>query len=604
MTDERTLSPPAVAEAEPAPPADKTKRHQPLRRAAFLAFYVILAIVCFFTIKHELGPGGLQSVAASLRAIEGRHILASVTCTMGVFATLWVMEQAALNRIHAPRATHAKPISALVSNAVSLGSGFGIVSGGALRARLYASAGLDAAGAFYVASAVTLMSLLGGATIASFGLAFMSGETLQGPEWRGLGAAGLGGICILVALAGARGRTFTLFGRRINLPGAAELVFWIALGAFDWVLSAAALFMLLPDHDSMSFAEFTTIFATSHLVAMPTGAPGGLGVFDALMLSAAGGAAPPGQLAAALIVHRALAFLAPVCLGLIGIAALEARHGGRSPQRTATRQESSGRLMHALLQLAIGARWRSGAAPVVKGALFADTTPATTLHALTGQGPILVLAPHPDDDVLGCGGLISAATAAGVEVHIAYLTDGRRSHVGSRHWSAARLIEARRAEARNAAQLLGVEPWRLTFLPNRDGTLLLNANAQRKTARILDELVRRHGIRRIFTSWLHDPHPDHVAAALLAQGMHERRPQLTIISYPVYGRLLPDRTVLHDRNWRAVRLDVREQLDAKRAALGAHRTQITPLIDDALVVFPAPNHGQRAFFTDYETFLE
>lgn len=601
--DEGTL-PPRVMNGAETPQARPRGIPKPLRRALFIAFYAALAIVCFLTIKHQLGPGGFQSVLASLRLIAPGNVAASLGCILGVYATLWAMEQAALNRIHAPRATHMRPVSALAANAVSLGSGFGMLSGGALRARLYAPAGLDTAGAFYVASAVTLMSLLGGATIASLGLVFSQNDIIAGAHWRWLGFAGLGGMGVLVALAGAQGRSFTLFGRRINLPGAAELIVWIAFGAVDWLFSAGALYALLPDRDGIPFETFAPLFAISHFIAMPTGAPGGLGVFDALMLSAASGAAPAGHLAAALIVHRAIAFLAPVCIGLFAIAVLETRNArAAAPQRT---QSDVGRLMHALLQVLIGAPWRAhSGAPVTKGSLFEQgTISPTPLSALTGDGPILILAPHPDDEVLGCGGLIAMAVARGVDVHILYLTDGRRSHLGSRHWSTQRLIATRREEATRAAHVLGVAAANLTFLPNHDGALLFNPAAKRRTKAALVELVQRQCITRIFAPWIHDPHPDHVAAALLARAFARQNASVKLISYPVYGRLLPDPTVLRDRPWQAARLDVHEGLAVKRAALSEHRSQVGHLIDDALLVFPAPNHGQRDFFTDYELFFQ
>src|SRR5262245_24685447 len=62
------------------------------------------------------------------------------------------------------------------------------------------------------------------------------------------------------------------------------------------------------------------------------------------------------------------------------------------------------------------------------------TLPVVTLRDLVGHSPVLVLAPHPDDESLGCGGLIAACQAQGHPVHVLVLTDGAGSHRRSRQY--------------------------------------------------------------------------------------------------------------------------------------------------------------------------
>ncbi|HEY5624375.1 MAG TPA: PIG-L family deacetylase, partial [Gammaproteobacteria bacterium] len=65
-----------------------------------------------------------------------------------------------------------------------------------------------------------------------------------------------------------------------------------------------------------------------------------------------------------------------------------------------------------------------------------------------------MIAPHPDDEVLGCGGTMARHLAAGDHVHVVVVTDGRRSRVAGLKPEA--VAEVRRQEATNAASLLGV----------------------------------------------------------------------------------------------------------------------------------------------------
>ena len=77
---------------------------------------------------------------------------------------------------------------------------------------------------------------------------------------------------------------------------------------------------------------------------------------------------------------------------------------------------------------------------------------------LQGRVP-LILAPHPDDESLGCGGLIAQCCAAGTPPHVVILTDGCNSHPNSQTHPPERLRHLREEEAREALLLLGMPHW-------------------------------------------------------------------------------------------------------------------------------------------------
>jgi LmbE family N-acetylglucosaminyl deacetylase len=66
------------------------------------------------------------------------------------------------------------------------------------------------------------------------------------------------------------------------------------------------------------------------------------------------------------------------------------------------------------------------------------------------------VAPHPDDETLGCGGLISLLAQNGAAFYIVFVTDGSASHRNSTAWPTARLAAQREQEARNALVCLGI----------------------------------------------------------------------------------------------------------------------------------------------------
>src|ERR1700712_473320 len=90
--------------------------------------------------------------------------------------------------------------------------------------------------------------------------------------------------------------------------------------------------------------------------------------------------------------------------------------------------------------------------------------PALTASEMVPHGArAVVVAPHPDDEILAVGGLLAHLARVGTPVLIVAVTDGTASHVGSTEWPVERLVRERPIESRTALHRLGVdtEPVRL-----------------------------------------------------------------------------------------------------------------------------------------------
>jgi LmbE family N-acetylglucosaminyl deacetylase len=230
------------------------------------------------------------------------------------------------------------------------------------------------------------------------------------------------------------------------------------------------------------------------------------------------------------------------------------------------------------------------------------TLPPGDLAAQTGGAPILVLAPHPDDETLGCGGLIAQAVLTGQSVHVLVLTDGTRSHPGSRAWPAARLRRLREAESREAAQALGLAPDRVAFLGLRDAAAPGAGEAAARAAGDIAAHARACGAGALFTTWRHDPHADHQAASRLG-GLAASQLGAALFEYPVWGWTLPPRRLLKVPDLQGFRLDVRAHLPAKRRAIACHRSQLGQVIEDDPSGFTMEPRFVELFTGPFETFL-
>ncbi len=223
-------------------------------------------------------------------------------------------------------------------------------------------------------------------------------------------------------------------------------------------------------------------------------------------------------------------------------------------------------------------------------------------ESLFGTSPVLVLAPHPDDELLGCGGAIAEGCARRHAMHVAILTDGSMSHPNSSTWPAERLRRTREGEARAATAILGVPPDNLLFLGQKDSCAPHEGAAFDAVLQRLCDEIRSRGIGTICASWIGDPHGDHGAAAKLATAA-SRRTGVGHLAYPVWAWTTPDDASLPEVRGGG-RLDVARHLSIKRRAIAAHATQYSGMIHDDPTGFRLSSAFLAHFDRPWEAFLD
>jgi LmbE family N-acetylglucosaminyl deacetylase len=199
----------------------------------------------------------------------------------------------------------------------------------------------------------------------------------------------------------------------------------------------------------------------------------------------------------------------------------------------------------------------------------------------------LVVAPHPDDETLGCGATIARKAAAGAAVTVVIVSDGRRSH-SSAEISPAELAAIRRSEAERAVQRLGPKV-ALIFLDFPDGELSAHTEA---IASRLRQFIADLAPQDILSPALAEPPSDHstVAAAVRTAWRAEGGPG-RLLEYPVWLwsqwpwtsnrspahlALDPLRATLATPT---VKVSTDDYLDVKTEALAAYATQMTNFRD-------------------------
>ncbi len=206
---------------------------------------------------------------------------------------------------------------------------------------------------------------------------------------------------------------------------------------------------------------------------------------------------------------------------------------------------------------------------------------------LSGCERVVLLAPHPDDEILGVGGLLRQLAHRGATVEVVAVTDGEASHPASRSITPGTLAARRRLESDAALKTLGLETVRVHRLGLPDGGLVALEAA---LAAAVDDVFKEAAPGTwCLSTWDSDGHPDHEAVGRAAQGVCQRY-GVRLLMYPIWTWhwARPDDPRVPWSRARSITLDEATHA-AKLAAIDCFTTQIRPLSpapQDAPVLTP------------------
>jgi LmbE family N-acetylglucosaminyl deacetylase len=189
---------------------------------------------------------------------------------------------------------------------------------------------------------------------------------------------------------------------------------------------------------------------------------------------------------------------------------------------------------------------------------------------ISGWSSVVVVAAHPDDEVLGVGGTLAMLAGARARLRLVAITDGEASHPGLDQAAAGRLAERRVAETSTALRRLGapVEIIRLR---------IPDTGVARREAEVREELAELvSGFSMCLAPWDGDLHADHEAAGRAARAACAGA-GVSLLSYPIWTWHWA-----HPRDsrvpWeRAARLPLSpDAARRKRHAIGSFTSQLRP----------------------------
>lgn len=232
-----------------------------------------------------------------------------------------------------------------------------------------------------------------------------------------------------------------------------------------------------------------------------------------------------------------------------------------------------------------------------------ENIPLAPEQCVMGFGRTLIVAPHADDESLGCGGVISLLRKYQQDVYILLLSDGTLSHPNSKEYTPEKLRDLRESELLASAAILGVAAENIIFCRYRDRDVPGDLHAEYDSA--LQDISKMLEVLRpqsIFLPWRRDPHPDHRAAFQLINPANNK--QAKVYEYTIWLQELGeenDAPTLEEVT--PFRLDISSVLQKKMEAIAAHRSQTANIITDDPHGFQISKEMLQEFNVPYETFL-
>lgn len=288
-----------------------------LRRHGPTAFGLLLLAGAIYVVQKEFRDLSMADIMLAVEAVPGRTLWIAGGWTLLAYAVLTVYDR--LGSVYA-----GKPVSYLKTSlasfcAYTLAHNLGVaaVSGAAVRYRFYAAWGLTAVEIAKVIAFTSLTFGLGGMALGGAVL-ILEPEILPWfrdnlPHWamQGIGGALLCVVGAYLVLSRVLPH-FTIFGHKIDLPGFRMALMQTTLAVVDVAVTTMIFYVLLPPAEGLTFVRFLGIYLAAYSAGLAANVPGGLGVFDTVVLLALQPYVPAPQVIGALFLFRLYYYIVPL----------------------------------------------------------------------------------------------------------------------------------------------------------------------------------------------------------------------------------------------------------------------------------------------------
>ncbi len=317
----------------------KLKRLLPLLMLAVL-------VLSLWSVYHRLHGYHWHDLLDGLRRIPVGQVGLALLLTLSSYLVMTGYDFLALRYIRRPLAFGKTALASFLGYAFSNNVGFSMLAGASIRYRIYSAWGLSTLEITKVVLFCSISLWLGFLMLS--GMAFLS-DPLALPQSLHLPFTSAHVLGIVLLLLPLGYLLLTLFFHksieikrwRFSMPSFPLVTGQLLIAAIDWFLAGAVLYALLPQPAAISPSHFLAIFLLAQLGGLISQVPGGLGIFESIVLTLAPSTLAAPQLLGALIVYRGIYYLLPLLVAIAVLGVEELLRGKVAVKRVS---ESAGRI--------------------------------------------------------------------------------------------------------------------------------------------------------------------------------------------------------------------------------------------------------------------
>ena len=289
---------------------------------------VALFAFALWLLHHELRNYHYADLVRVLRNLPHGRLWLAVALTAISYAVLTLYDALGVHYVRRRLSYGRIAMASLVGYGVSMALGFPLLTGAPLRYRMYSRWGLSAGEIARIIAFYSTTFWLGSLAVGGVALLVdpppLPPQIGIDPAWmRPIGGLLLGLLAAYLVLAGL-GTRMSIRGFRLEMPSLPIALAQVVSSALDWIAAAAVLYVLLPA-GSISFGAFFTIFVVGQSAGHTSHVPGGVGVFESIVLVFLTQRIAAPDVLAALFAWRAIYYLLPLLAAVLTLAGHELR---------------------------------------------------------------------------------------------------------------------------------------------------------------------------------------------------------------------------------------------------------------------------------------
>lgn len=374
---------------------------------------LFVLVISAILLRKELRSLNYREISAAVTSVPWRSIALAIAGTALCYVVLPLYDVLGLRYARHPLPLGKSYLTSFLAYAFSQSLGFAAVTGGAVRVRFWSTEGLTTPEIARAAAFSALGFWIGVFTVSGVALAFVplhiaSLASFPPGALRPLGVLLLTVVIAYVVAAAVRKKPIVIRGWELPMPGARLASAQLAVALVDWTLAAWVAWILLPNVPGLTFPMFVGFFVLAQATGVLSHVPGGIGVFDTLMVLLLGPWLPANHVLASLVVYRVVYYLLPFVAASLTLSFLVIRlrrelltKAVRSTARVA--QKWGPTSLPTILSAAVFA---SGVVLLASGATPSEHGRVAFLHRLFPLGVIEIS--HLSGSVVGVGMLVLA----------------------------------------------------------------------------------------------------------------------------------------------------------------------------------------------------